>query len=1089
MSLDAGIGAEALGGFRLSPQQRRVWLLQQAGGPLAYHVQCASLIQGDIDAGALLAALQAVASRYEILRTAFRCVPGMSVPLQVVRGAAPPVLEVRDLRHLGPEEAAADELLGEIERTSFDLERGPVLHGWLARLGTGRSLLVLRAPALCLDRIGLGKVLEEVARACAGMGEEEEPAQYADLAEWQNGLLESEDAAADREAWRHRGLSTLDVALPFESRAAGSEPFDPREVAAELDPALAAAVEGLAERSGVGVEILLFAMWGVLLARLTGRSEVVIGARFNGRSYEGLEDVPGLFARTLPLRFRLEEDWTLLRLLQQVSQEFSEAREVQEYFSWEAALGSEADAPLAPGTRFAPFGFELQEPAAGMTIGEARLEPFRESSCIERFTVSLVARWGAGRHRLEIRYDASRLEADDARRLAAQIEALVRRLTVAGKGPVRKLDVLSEAERRQLLGEVNETRLQTPAAGCIHRWFEEQVERVPERLAVVLEDRSLTYRELNLRANRLAHFLRALGVGPDDRVALCLDRSLEMVVALLGVLKAGGAYLPLDPQQPRQRLALMFGESAAKALVTEERFLPLFPDLGVPVLCLDREEDLARLSSENPSGGAEPENLAYVLFTSGSTGVPKGVAVEHRQLLNYVVGAIHRLDLPPGGSFSTVSTFGADLGNTMIFPALCTGGCLHVVANERVSDPERFAEYAESRGIDCLKIVPSHLRALLTADRPEGVVPRKRLVLGGEALGWDLVGHVRELRPECEVFNHYGPTETTVGVLAGRVPGERRWALAATVPLGRPLANSQVYLLDSELRPVPTWVTGELYIGGAGLARGYLGRPDLTAARFVPHPLGVAGERLYRTGDLARWLPDGTVEFLGRADGQIKIRGFRIETGEVEALLRQQPKVREAVVLARHDDQGEARLVAYVVPDRQQPPAQGELRVYLSERLPDAMVPSAFVLLKALPLNSNGKVDRGALPAPNAVHPELDAAFVPPRTEMERAIAQVWQEVLHLEKVGLHDNFFDLGGHSLLLVQTSAGLRKVFEREIPMIELFKRTTIASLASYFGQEAEEVVPGRQDEVERAEARKDSLQRQREMRQRRRPAVAG
>lgn len=1076
--METGLTNQILGGFRLSPQQRRLWRLasQPAGGPSPYRSLCAIRIEGEVDEAALAAALAAVSARHEILRTAFRRLPGMSVPLQIVDGATPPALEIRDLRGLPPaeREAALADLLAETGRQPFDLANGPLLRLCLARLAAGRSVLFLSASALCADGPGLRRILREIAAAAAGAPPEEDALQYADLAEWQNGLLESEDSAPDRETWRRRDLAALSARLSFEVRAPDRRPFETRTVAVELPRELTAAVARLAECSGVEIETVLLAAWAVLLARSSGQAEVVIGAVADGRSYDGLESAPGPLARALPLPLAVD-DRPVQQLLSQVSRDLGEAREAQEYFSWE----------LAPETtegdiRFTSFGFDCSAPLEELSLGGAKMMAFRESACVDRSTVCLVALWGAVRQVLEIRYDAGRVERKDALRLAEQLPALLRRMTVAGTRPVSELEVLGEAERQQLLHEAGSARRGDPGPPFVHRRFERWASEAPSRPAVVWEEQTLSYGELNARANRLAHRLRGLEVGLEDRVALCLERSHEMVVALLGTLKAEAAYLPLDPSQPPRRLASILDQSGVRVLVTQRTLAPLFQGLDVAMLCLDGDGgELARCSPENPGGSTPPESLAYVLFTSGSTGVPKGVGVEHRQLANYVDGAVERLDLPPGGSFATVSTFAADLGNTMIFPALCTGGCLHVIASDRVSDPERLAEYAASHDIDCLKLVPSHLAALLSASRPERVLPRRRLVFGGESLPWELAGRVRALRPECELFNHYGPTETTVGAIAGRVPGERRPELAS-VPLGRPLADTQVYLLDGGLRPVPTWAAGELYVGGAGLARGYLGRPDSTADRFIPNPYGGPGERLYRTGDLARWLPDGGIEFLGRADGQVKIRGFRIETGEIEALLRHHPQVREAVTLARRDDGGELRLVAYVVPDRQQAPSPEELRRHLAERLPEAMVPAAFVMLKALPLTPNGKVDRGALPAPGSVRPELAASYAPPRTEMERAVAAIWQEVLRLERVGIHDNFFDLGGHSLLLVQVSVRLRQAFQREIPMVDLFQRTTISSLVSYLGDRPAEAVPAPDEEVERAGARREALQRQRQRR---------
>ncbi|MEG4202268.1 amino acid adenylation domain-containing protein, partial [Microcoleus sp. Pol12A5] len=446
--------------------------------------------------------------------------------------------------------------------------------------------------------------------------------------------------------------------------------------------------------------------------------------------------------------------------------------------------------------------------------------------------------------------------------------------------PISQLNILSDRDRHQLLVEFNQTQKDYPTDKCVHQLFEEQAERNPDTIAVIFENQTITYRELNHRANQLAHHLQKQGVEPESIVGICAHRSLEIIVGMLGILKAGAAYLPIDPATPADRKALMLEDARVQVLLTQQRLAESLPKTHANIVFIDTD---IPTTSVCYTPRASSDNLAYVIYTSGSTGTPKGVAIEHRQLLNYLYAIEERLNLPSGASFATVSTFAADLGNTAIFPALCSGGCLHIVSQERATDPEALAQYFRRHSIDCLKIVPSHLAALLTSIA-ESILPRIRLILGGEAASWELIEKVRQINPDCLIFNHYGPTEATVGVLTYQVYGEELKGISETVPLGRPIANTQIYLLDSHLQPVPVGVAGELHIGGSSLARGYLNRPELTAEKFIRHPFD-AQARLYKTGDLARYLPDGNIEFIGRIDNQVKIRGFRIELGEIEAAL------------------------------------------------------------------------------------------------------------------------------------------------------------------------------------------------------------
>lgn len=511
-------------------------------------------------------------------------------------------------------------------------------------------------------------------------------------------------------------------------------------------------------------------------------------------------------------------------------------------------------------------------------------------------------------------FDATTIEA-----MARHYVALLEGMLEEPERAVSHAPMMSELERNQIVTEWNDTERDFAKDECIHELFDAQVEKTPGAMSVVFEDRQLTYRELSDRANQLAHYLQKLGVGPEVLVGICLERSVEMIVAMLGILKAGGAYLPLDTTSPSACITGMLEDSKVSLLVAQERTVSKLAESLVRVILIDREwSSISRESAGSPLCVTRPVNLAYVVYTSGSTGRPKGVAVEHRQLMNYLDGILERMRLPCKASFATVSSIAADLGNTVIFPSLCGGGTLHVISEERTVDADALGDYFNRHAIDCLKIVPSHLAALLNSSRPTQVLPRQLLILGGEASRFDWVQSLRSLNPGCAVMNHYGPTETTVGVLTYRIETDASLARRTSFPLGRPICNTQIYLLDQHLNPVPVGVAGELYIGGRNLARGYLNHPELTAERFIPDPFSnEAGARFYKSGDLARYLPDGNIEFLGRVDDQVKIRGFRIEPREIEAALEQYPGVMQVAVVAAEDESGESRLLAYVVSRRE----------------------------------------------------------------------------------------------------------------------------------------------------------------------------
>ncbi|MEG3918368.1 amino acid adenylation domain-containing protein [Microcoleus sp. T3_A4] len=1041
---------ETIEGFRLSPQQRHLWRLQQNNPKQIYRVRGGILISGNLDKKILKKALQNVVNRHEILRTSFHCLSGMTLPLQAIASIGEVPISEHNLSGLSPEEQESkiEALFQQLNLLAFDFERGPLWHISLVTLAQDKHLLLGNFSALIADSVTLKNFTRELSLSYSAYTCQEEaayePMQYADIAEWQNELLESEETASGKEYWRKLNLESWDLlTLPWEKKNGEAE-FLPLVERVEIRGNLLNSLEAIAPQHKSDISAFLLTCWQILIWRLTREQNPIIGVAIDGRKYEELEHSLGLLCKYLPLRCPVQDELNFSQARQQVELNLNEMSNWQEYFSWEEILENEKS------SSFWPVCFEFQAEPKNYGNSDVSFSLVRQDACLEPFKLKLSCLRLCNSLSAEFHYDSALFGAADIKRLSQHFQALLESTVKNPEVAISQVDILSDRDRLQLLIDFNQTQKDYPTNKCVHQLFEEQAERNPDSIAVVFESQQITYRELNDRANQLARHLQNLGVEPEVVVGICLDRSLETIVGMLGVLKAGGAYLPIDPTTPIERKALMLEDAQVKVLLVQQRLIESLPKTQVNIVSIDTD---IPTTSASYTPRASSDNLAYVIYTSGSTGTPKGVAIEHRQLLNYLYAIQERLNLPSGANFATVSTFAADLGNTAIFPALCFGGCLHIVSQERATDPEALSEYFGRNPIDCLKIVPSHLAALLNCSQPKSILPGKRLVLGGESANWSLIKTLRNLAPSCSVFNHYGPTETTVGVLTYQVEFDKIGCDLDTVPLGLPIANTQIYILDSYLQPVPIGVPGELYIGGDNLARGYLNRPELTAEKFIPNPFD-AQSHLYKTGDLARYLPDGNIEFIGRIDGQVKIRGFRIELGEIEAVLGQHPDIAQAVVVAREDEMAQKRLVAYLISDQKQAPTHKEIRNFLTSKLPEYMVPSAFVILKSLPLTSNGKVDRRALPAPDAMRPELTGNFVAPRTNIEEVLAAIWAEVLKIEKVGIYDNFFELGGHSLLATQVISRVRQAFQVELPLHRLFESATVADFAVAIAQKQAE-----------------------------------
>jgi len=1032
----------AVQGFRLSPQQRRVW--QLARDSRAFRVQALARLDGPVDAEAVRAALAAVTARTEILRTTYRRSPGVRYPLQVAASTLPPFWQAVDLGGAADPEAELDALFAKALARPFDLERGPLVQATFvtfAGLDPGRSALILAMPAITGDAAALANLLDELAREL-GLGdsgpesaEDEEPVQYVQVSEWANELLASEESRAGREFFRGQDLAPLfALKLPLEMKATGG--FSPERVAVPIAAATAARAEAFAAELGVEERAVLLAAWLALLARLGGASEAGAGVLLDGRTHPDLAGAHGLFARAVPIRAQAGEGRTLRELTRDVAAALAEAAD------WLDCFAADED------ERFATALPALFSYTSAPARNAARLTVERRVANVERFKLALEADRGPAGLACALAYDTRAFTGETAATQGERFARFLDALLAAPDSSVGDPDLLTARELERLAA-FNATAAPFPATATVHGLFAAQARATPERPALLFAGAELTFAELSERVGRLARRLAARGAGPGSLVALCAERSIEMVVGILAALEAGAAYLPLDSAYPPERIAYMLEDSGADLVLAQQKLLALLPAeraASERTLLLDEaagDESAGEADAGVALREAAPDDLAYVLYTSGSTGKPKGVMVPHRGVVNYLCWAIEAYGAA-GGAAPVHSPIGFDLTVTSLFAPLLAGSPVELLAEER--GIEALGETLRAgRGYALAKLTPAHLTILgPIAAKGEPASWARTLVLGGEALLGESLAPWRERAPEVRIVNEYGPTETVVGCAVYAAPAGE--IAPGPVPIGRPIANARLHLLETRGRPVPEGVPGEIYIGGAGVARGYLGRPDLTAERFVPDPFSAEpGARLYRSGDLARLLPSGDLEFLGRNDQQVKMRGVRLELGEIEAALASFPGISETVVLAREDRPGERRLVAYYTADREPPPTVDELRRHLAGSLPEAMLPAMFLRLAALPLTANGKVDRAALPAPGNARPDLEREYVAPRNETEAALAEIWAEVLGLDRIGVEDSFFTLGGDSIRSVRVIA-LAKERGLELTVEELFRRPTIAGLAA-------------------------------------------
>jgi amino acid adenylation domain-containing protein len=1053
--------------YPLSHGQRALWFLQKASPEsAAYNVASALRIRGDLSRPALRQTFQRLIDRHPSLRTSFTAPNGE--PLQTVQRQVAPDFIEEDASGWSME--SLTEWLNEEAHRPFDLEQGPLLRIRLLTRSESEHVLLLVAHHIALDFWSLGILMRDLAKLYraeqAGIEVTLEPPelQYADYVRWQREMLAGSAGERSWSYWQKQLAGEMPLLnLPHPRPRPPVQTTRGAQLPFRLSVELSGRLKSLARQHGVTLYMLLLAVYQVLLYRYTNQEIILVGSTVAGRSRAELAGLVGYFVNPLVLRGNLSGDPSFASFLGRVRQTVLEAFAHQDYpfpllverlqprrdpsrtplfqvmFVLHKALRPEEDCLSL---------WALREAAAQIKLDELELEAIALEQRAAQFELTLAVAETETSLTGAFQYNTDLFDEATINGMIERYRTLLEGIVADPHLRLSELPLLTDEEQQQIVFEWNNTAQGYPSEQLVHGLFEEQVERTPEAVALICGDEQLTYRELNRRANQLAHHLRALGVGAESAVGILMERSLEMVISILGVLKAGGAYVPLDAEYPQERLSFMLEDAGVEVLLAARHLVGRVAVSGnLQVVSVDAEwKQIAEHSVANVLSVASADNLAYVIYTSGSTGRPKGVMISHRSLVNYLYWCVRAYDVAGGSGAPVHSSIGFDLTVTGLFAPLLAGRSVVLGAAQGIEALTSILRFETCYSF--IKLTPSHLDLLSRTAAATGEAPAvtaKMLIIGGEALSGESLSLWREYLPATRIVNEYGPTETVVGCCVYEVAQGSR--LDGPVPIGRPIANTQLYILDEHFNPLPPGITGELLIGGDGLARGYRNSPDLTAQKFIPHPFSrEAGARLYRTGDRVRYLPDGNIEFLGRLDEQVKLRGYRVEPGEIEAVLREHQGIREAVVIVDENAHGVKRLAAYFVPATTGSPTTAELRRHLKERLPEYMLPTSLMALEEVPLTANGKVDRKALSALECDRPELTEGFTAPRTETEKALSEIWSQVLDIRQIGVHDNFFELGGHSLIATQIISRARDAFGVELPLSTLLKSPTVAHFAA-------------------------------------------
>ncbi len=1065
--------------FPLSFAQQRLWFLSQiAADQTLYMLPMSIRLQGPLHVDALEQSINELIRRHESLRTSFLLEHGE--PLQLISPGGHLDLACIDLSSLprSQRDEAAGRLLQEGERAPIDLSQSPLMHAWLVRLDMETHFLVMSMHHIVSDGWSLNIFRRELSLLYDAYAQQrpaslpERPIHYADFTLWQRSWLHGAALGEHVAYWRQQlaGAPAL-LDLPTDYPRPTVQTYHGSEYTFSLPGELVERVQKLSRHAGATLFMTLLTAFAVLLARYSGQDDLVVGTPIANRTHMELEQLIGFFVNTLALRINLSEHPTFRAALAQVREMTLEAYAHQTIPFEKLVEELSPERHLAHSPLFQVL-FSLQNTTrAPLTFSDLIAEELTKPSTTAQFDLTLMMAETQDGMIATFEYNTDLFRPERIERMADHFHTLLQHIVEAPDRSVAHLPLLSAEERQRILVTWNQTDVHVPTQRCLHDLFDEQAQRTPHALAVSDEQKSLTYAALQQRSTQLAHYLVSLDLQPEQPVGILLDRTVGLLVALLGVLKAGGTYLPLDPAYPQERLAYMLRDAGVSLVVTEQALHQDVPFQPIQKVLLDTDwPTIEHVSPARPLPNVSSEQLAYILYTSGSTGYPKGVQVSHRNVVTFLSTIAVAPGIQADDRLLALTTLSFDIAALELFLPLMVGAQVLLAGRATALDGQLLAEAILTRGATIMQATPASWRLLLDAGwRGDALL---NILCGGEALPQELARQL--LTRGRTVWNLYGPTETTIW--SSRYQLHAPLAETGTVPIGRPIGNTRMFILDGSLEPVPIGIVGDLYIGGEGVTRGYLHQPDLTAERFVPDPWSThPGARMYATGDQARFTADGTIEFLGRGDQQVKVRGHRIELGEIETILEHHPAVRQAVVLVREDEAGYPQLVAYLVRNDNASCTLAELRAYIRDRLPEYMLPSHLIWLPELPLTANRKVDRRRLPKPESLSPASTANYVAPRSQIEQTIAAIWQEVLHVDKVGIHDAFFDLGGHSLLLTRVVRMMNDALHSTITILDIFQHPTIDALASFLHQEQPQQ-PALQRGQQRADMRR-TLRQQR------------
>jgi amino acid adenylation domain-containing protein len=1062
----------------ISFAQQRLWLLNQLEGENAtYNLPAAVRLTGIINHIALKQSLQEIVQRHETLRTTFKMVNGN--PVSVINSITHYPLPIIHLQELPSKKQTIEiqRLINEESQHPFDLEKGPLFRATLFQLETNLHVLFFNMHHIISDGWSTGIFIREFKALYEAFSQGQSsplyplPIQYVDFAHWQKQWLVDELLEKQVNYWKQQlaGAPAL-LDLPTDRPRPPIQRFRGTSLPISLSLKLTSQLKLMSQQTGTTLFMILLSAFDILLYRYSGQSDILIGSPIANRRHSQIESLIGFFVNTLILRIDFSGNPSVEKLLQKIQQVALEAYAHQD-IPFEQLVDELNPKRNLSHTPLFQVMFVLQNaPQENLTVSGLRLEPIAPESSIAKFDLTLsMMETNQGLTGL-FEYNTDLFEQATIERMIGHLKTLLTGIVENPYQQIGELPLLTEAEKQRFIAW-NDTATDYPRDKTIIDLFEEQVEKTPTNIAVEFEDKQLTYQELNSRVNQLAHYLQTLGVKSEILVGICVERSLEMIVGTLGILKAGGAYVPLEPTYPKDRLVFMLKDSQIQILVTQQHLLAIFAKHKLlSIVCLDSDwQAISQKSKENSTSLVTPANLAYVIYTSGSTGKPKGVMLEHRGLCNLAMAQTFCFDIQPEDRILQFSSLNFDASIWEIVMALASGATLYLSTHGILLAGYSLFQLLNDNNITTVTLPPSVLISL-----PVNTLPSlKTIIVAGETCSVELVNRWLS---ENYFFNAYGPTETTVCATTFTCTERNKKPL-----IGCPIANMQVYILDNKLQFVPVGIMGELYVSGIGLARGYLNRSNLTAEKFIPNPFSDdPTDRLYKTGDWVRYLPEGNIEYLGRIDQQVKIRGFRIELGEIETVLNQNSSVQEAIVIVIEDESSDKRLIAYIV--SKLAPEQisiTHLRNDLKEKLPNYMIPANFVFLNEMPLTPNGKIDRQALPHPDELQRE-EISYVAPQTQTEQKIAMIWQKILHIKKIGIHDNFFDLGGNSLLLIQVHEQLTNVLNQNIQIVTLFQYATISALAHHLDNSLSEETTLK---TEHTQSKKVARQQHREHRKKR------